>query len=308
MELLIIILYVSIHALIPLLLAGIGELVCEKSGVLNLGIEGMMLVGCISGFIVAILTESIFLGFIIAALAGTLMAFIFAILSVIFRANQVASGLALTIFGIGLSTFMGLNYVGTPLEGLDNIELGFLTNIPIVGKLIFNHDLVVYFAFFMLIVTHYFLYHTHTGLVLRAVGENHNAAYSMGYDVMKIRFLAVLFGGAMAGLAGAYISLVYTPLWSEGMTAGRGWIVLALVVFSMWNPLKLLLGAFLFGFVSIAQLFLQGDKGFLKDIPTEFFSMLPYITTIIVLVIISNRKKQGPLRAPLNLGIPFEPR
>lgn len=308
MELFIIILYVSIHALTPLLLAGIGELVCEKSGVLNLGIEGMMLVGCISGFIVAILTESIFLGFIIAALAGTLMAFIFAILSVIFRANQVASGLALTIFGIGLSTFMGLNYVGTPLEGLDNIELGFLTNIPIVGKLIFNHDLVVYFAFFMLIVTHYFLYHTHTGLVLRAVGENHNAAYSMGYDVMKIRFLAVLFGGAMAGLAGAYISLVYTPLWSEGMTAGRGWIVLALVVFSMWNPLKLLLGAFLFGFVSIAQLFLQGDKGFLKDIPTEFFSMLPYITTIIVLVIISNRKKQGPLRAPLNLGIPFEPR
>ncbi len=308
MELLIIILYVSIHALTPLLLAGIGELVCEKSGVLNLGIEGMMLVGCISGFIVAILTESIFLGFIIAALAGTLMAFIFAMLSVIFRANQVASGLALTIFGIGLSTFMGLNYVGTPLEGLDNIELGFLTNIPIVGKLIFNHDLVVYFAFFMLIVTHYFLYHTHTGLVLRAVGENHNAAYSMGYDVVKIRFLAVLFGGAMAGLAGAYISLVYTPLWSEGMTAGRGWIVLALVVFSMWNPLKLLLGAFLFGFVSIAQLFLQGDTGFLKDIPTEFFSMLPYITTIIVLVIISNRKKQGPLRAPLNLGIPFEPR
>ena len=302
----IIILQASIPALIPLLIAGIGELVCEKSGVLNLGIEGMMLVGCVSGFVVTIISGNLLLGFIAAAFFGLLMASIFAILTVILRANQIASGLALTIFGTGLSAFIGLNYEGTPLSGLDNITIPILSNIPIVGKLLFNYDLMVYFAFILFFAIHYFLYKTRSGLILRAVGENHNAAYSMGYNVIKIRFLAVLFGGAMAGLAGSYLSLVYTALWTENMTAGRGWIALALVVFATWRPMRLLLGAFLFGFISILQLFLQANDGILRNVAAEFFTMLPYIITIIVLVVMSAKKTKKYLGAPLDLAKTFE--
>ncbi len=303
-----IIIYATIHALTPLLIAGLGELVVERSGTLNLGIEGMMLMGCVSGFIVSVNTNSILLGFIVAALAGALMSSIFAFISLIFRVNQVVLGLSLTIFGIGLSAFIGLEYVGTPLKGLESIYISGLSDIPIIGKLIFNHDLVVYFAFFALFAVHYFLYKTRAGLILRAIGENHDAAYSMGYSVIKIRFLAILFGGAMSGIAGAYLSLVYTPLWTEEMTAGRGWIVLALVVFSAWKPFKLLLGAFLFGFVSIVQLFLQDSESILNFIPTEFFTMLPYVTTIAVLVIISSTKAKNLVVMPASLGKIFEPR
>lgn len=304
----VVIIYASIHALVPLLIAGLGELVVEKSGVLNLGIEGMMLVGCVAGFIISVNTESIALGFLVAAISAMLLATMFALLTVILRTNQVATGLALTIFGIGLSSFLGLNYVGEPLDGLQNIHIPWLSEIPVIGKLLFQHDVVVYFAFILLALVYYFLYKTRTGLIVCAVGDNHNAAYSMGYSVVKVRFLAILFGGAMAGIAGAYLSLVYTPLWSEQMTAGRGWIVMALVVFSTWRPDRLLLGSFLFGIVSILQLFLQGGEGVLNLIPTEFFAMLPYIITIVVLVTISASGKQGLSNAPASLGVPFEPK
>ena len=306
MEYISIIIYASILSLTPLLIAGIGELVCEKAGVLNLGIEGMMLVGAISGFIATAVTGNVFFGFLMATVSGVLMSSIFATLTILLRTNQVATGLALTIFGVGLSAFMGLKYVGVPITGLGKLNIPLLAEIPFFGKILFQHDFLVYMAFMLLVGTHFFLFHTRLGLILRAVGENHNSAYSMGYSILKIRFLAVIFGGAMAGLGGSYLSLVYTPLWAENMTAGRGWIVLALVVFSTWLPSRLLIGAFLFGFVSISQLFLQGNQGIFSQIPAEFFAMLPYLTTIIVLIFISSIKMKHSFGAPSNLGVPFE--
>ena len=308
MDLFVIIIYATVQACIPLLLAGLGELVCERSGVLNLGIEGMMLMGAVGAFVVAVETESLFLGFIVAMMAGLIMSGCFALLTLILRSNQVASGLALSIFGVGLSAFIGLEYVGTPLQGLETIFISYLSEIPILGKLLFQYDLIVYLAIVLLLSTHWFLYHTRLGLVMRAVGENHDAAHMMGYSVIKVRACAVLFGGMMAGLAGAYLTLVYTPLWSENMTAGRGWIALVLVVFATWRPIRLLIGAMLFGFVSITQLFLQGDDGLLSAVPTEFLTSLPYLTTIIVLVIISSAQRRKSLGAPTNLGKIFEPR
>ena len=292
MEITIAIIYSTIHALTPLLIAGIGELISEKSGTLNLGIEGMMLMGCISGFIMSLITGSILIGFIMAALTGMMLASLFAFFVLILRANQVVFGLSLTIFCTGLSAFLGQKYIGVPLDGLSNINIYFLSDLPIIGKLLFSHDLLVYLAFVLLFASQYFLYHSHAGLILRAVGENHDVAHAFGYSVIKIRFYALMFGGAMAGIAGAYLSLVYTPLWAENMTSGRGWIVLALVIFSMWRPYRLLFGAFLFGFASIAQLFLQVSDSALQIIPTEFFTMLPYLATLIALVFISSRKSK----------------
>jgi simple sugar transport system permease protein len=308
MELFIVILYATIQACIPLLLAGLGELVCEKSGVLNLGIEGMMLMGAVTAFVVAVESDSLFLGFVMAIFAGTLMSACFAFLTLVLRANQVASGLALSIFGVGLSAFIGLEYVGKPLQGLENFFISYLSEIPLIGRVLFQHDIIVYLSFGLFFAVHRFLYHSRLGLVVRATGENHDAAHMMGYSVIKIRVLAVLFGGMMAGLAGAYLTLVYTPLWSENMTAGRGWIALALVVFAAWRPFRLLVGALLFGFVSITQLFLQSNQGFLSAVPTELFTSLPYLTTIVVLVVISVAQRRKNLSVPSNLGQVFEPR
>lgn len=293
-----------ISAATPLLLAATGELVTEKSGVLNLGVEGTMLVGAVSGFIAAFYSGSWIFGILVAAVAGVLMSALFATLTLIFLANQVASGLALTLFGIGLSSLIGKPVIGRPIEKLPSIELPFVTDIPILGPLLLSHDALIYFSIFMVIAVHWFLFRTKAGLVLRAVGDSHIAAHSIGYPVIRIRFLAVLFGGAMSGLAGAFLSLSYTPMWAENMTAGRGWIALALVVFATWKPGRLLVGAYLFGAVTIFQLHMQG---FGVQIPGQILSMLPYLVTILVLVLISRDTARVKLSAPACIGIIFHP-
>jgi len=290
-----------ISASTPLLLAATGELVAEKSGVLNLGIEGMMLVGAIVGFAVTLTTGSAVLGIAAAAAAGMGMALIFGVLVLLLLANQVAAGLALTIFGTGLSALIGKSFVGNGVPPLPKLDLPILSDLPVIGPILFHQDALVYGSFLLLALVSLFLYRTRPGLALRAVGDSHDAAHAIGYPV-AIRFGAVLFGGMASGLAGAYMSLVYTPMWAENMTAGRGWIALALVVFSTWRPARLLLGAYLFGGISILQLYVQGTQ---LPIPSQFLSMLPYLTTILVLVLISRDQTRIRLNAPACLGRPF---
>ena len=286
----------------PLLLAAAGELVTEKSGVLNLGVEGMMIVGAVVGFGVELDSGSAVAGFAAAAAAGALLAALFGILTLLFLANQVATGLALTIFGLGLSALIGAAYIGKPLPNLPRLDIPGLSDLPVIGPLIFGQDAMVYLSVALTVAIAWFLSRTRAGLVLRSVGENQEAAHALGYRVRRIRLLAVLFGGAMAGLGGAYLSLAYTPLWSQAMTSGRGWIALALVVFATWKPWRLLLGAYLFGFFSIVQLHAQGLA---VPIAPEFLSMLPYLATILVLVIISRDAKRIRLNAPAALGKAF---
>ena len=298
------ILVATMRAGTPLVFAALGELVTEKAGVLNLGIEGMMLVGAVAGFIATVTTGSLPLGILFAMLAGMAVALLFGFLTLTLLANQVATGLALTIFGIGLSAFIGLDYVGTPIQGLQAIEIPILSAIPILGPVLFKHDPLIYLSLALLAGVSWFLYKSRPGLILRAVGESHAAAHGIGYSVIGIRYLAVLFGGAMAGLAGAYLSLVYTPQWSENMTAGRGWIALALVVFATWRPARVLFGAYLFGFITIISLFLQGAG---VDISSHLLATLPYLATVLVLVLISRDATRIRLNAPASLGKPFHP-
>jgi general nucleoside transport system permease protein len=286
----------------PLLLAASGELVVEKSGVLNLGVEGMMIVGAVVGFGAELSTGSPELGFAMAAVGGVAMAALFGVLTLFFLANQVATGLALTIFGLGLSALIGKPYIGKPLAGLARLDIPHVTTLPLVGPLFAGEDAIIYLSVAVTIGIGWFLARSRHGLVLRSVGESPEAAHALGYRVRRIRFLAVLFGGAMAGLGGAYLSLAYTPLWTEGMTAGRGWIALALVVFSTWKPWRLLFGAYLFGFFTIAQLHAQA---FGIAVAPEFLSMLPYLATVLVLVIISRDAKRIRLNAPASLGKAF---
>lgn len=293
-----------VGAATPLLFAALGELVTEKSGVLNLGVEGMMLVGAVAGFATAIGSGSIILAIVVAALAGAGMALLFGILTLTLLANQVATGLALTMFGIGLSSLIGQDFVGTPLPGLEKLYIPGLTDLPVIGPLLFGQDALVYLSFAAVLGVSWFLYRSRAGLVLRAVGENHDAAHAIGYHVVGIRYLAVLFGGAMSGLAGGYLSLAYTPMWAENMTAGRGWIALALVVFATWKPGRVLLGAYLFGGVTILQLHVQG---FGIDAPSQLLSMLPYVATILVLVLISRDSIRIRLNAPAAIGKVFHP-
>ncbi|MDR6770140.1 ABC transporter permease [Azospirillum sp. BE72] len=288
----------------PLLFAALGELVVEKSGVLNLGVEGMMLVGAVCGFAVTIQTGSAVTGFLVAALAGAATASLFAVLTLFLLANQVATGLALTLFGVGLSALIGQGFVGIPLEGLPKLYIPGLTDLPVVGQALFGQDIMVYLAVAAVPLVHLFLYRTRAGLVLRAVGENHTAAHALGYKVLRIRFLAVLFGGAMAGLGGAFLSMDYTPMWAENMTSGRGWIALALVVFATWKPVRAMLGAWLFGGVTILQLHVQGLG---IDVPSQLLSMLPYLATVLVLVLISRDVARIRLNAPACLGKLFHP-
>ncbi len=301
----ILVLITVIGAATPLLLAALGELVVEKAGVLNLGVEGMMLVGAVAAFATAVGTESAGLAIIAAAFAGAVIALLFGLMTLTLQASQVATGLAITIFGIGLSALIGAPYVGTPLKRLPQLQIPGLSDLPVVGPLLFSHDFLVYFAIAMVAALAWFLNRSRAGLVLRAVGESHEAAHAIGYHVIRIRYLAVMFGGAMAGLGGAYLSLAYTPMWIEQMTAGRGWIALALVVFAAWRPLRVLIGAYLFGGVTILQLHAQG--GSLIDIPSQFLSMLPYIATILVLTFMSSGTMRNRLRAPACLGRPFHP-
>jgi ABC-type uncharacterized transport system permease subunit len=288
----------------PLLFAATGELVTEKSGVLNLGVEGMMLVGAVAGFVVTMTTGSAILGVAAAAAGGAFLALLFAVLTLGLLANQVATGLALTLFGIGLSALIGQSYVGIPLDRLPRLHIPGLSDLPVVGPLVFGHDALVYLGLAMVGVVHWFLYRTRKGLILRAVGENHDAAHAIGYPVLTIRLLATVFGGAMCGIGGSYLSLVYTPMWAEDMVAGRGWIALALVVFATWKPGRVLVGAYLFGGVTIAQLHVQGAG---IAVPSQFLSMLPYLATILVLVLISRDQVRIRLNAPACIGKTFHP-
>jgi len=286
----------------PILLAAIGELVVEKSGVLNLGVEGMMITGAISGFAAAVLTGSPMIGFLCAALGGAVLSMIFAILTQYLLSNQVATGLALTLFGLGLSAMLGQNYVGIKPPASAKLDLPLISDIPVIGPILFSHDFTVYAALTLVTGVWWFLKYTRGGLVLRAVGESHEAAHALGYKVVRVRILAIMFGGGCAGLGGAALSLVRVPQWTEGMTAGAGWIALAIVVFASWKPARVLLGAYLFGGIAVLQLNLQAAG---VSIPVEYLSMSPYLVTIIVLVVMSANRSKSALNAPAALGRVF---
>jgi simple sugar transport system permease protein len=288
----------------PLVFAALGELVVEKAGVLNLGVEGMMLVGAIASFIVAAKSGSPWLGVAIGALAAALLSQIFAVIVLTLRANQVATGLALSLFGIGLSAFIGRPYMSVVIEGIKPLAVPGLSTMPLVGKLIFGHNPLVYLSIVLFIAVQVFLQRTRAGLVLRAVGESPQSAHAIGYPVIAIRYAAVLFGGACAGLAGAFLAVAYTPSWVEGMTAGRGWIALALVVFASWLPFRLMIGAYLFGGITILQLHAQAMG---LGIPSQLMTSLPYLATIIVLVAISWLRGRAGSPAPASLGLAFVP-
>ena len=280
----------------PILLAAIGEAVVEKAGVLNLGVEGMMITGAVVGFAIGVNSGSPALGFVAAALAGAALSLLFAVLVLYLLSNQVATGLGLTLFGLGLSSLIGKPYEGMKVPTLAKWDIPLLSDIPVLGPILFNHDPMVYVSLILVAVVWYVLKFTRAGLILRAVGENHDAAHQLGYKVIRVRMMAIAFGGACAGLGGAYISLVRVPQWVEGMTAGAGWIALAIVVFASWRPWRVLLGAYLFGGITVLQLNLQAAG---VAIPVEYLSMSPYVITILVLVAISLKGKHG---APGSLG------
>jgi simple sugar transport system permease protein len=288
----------------PLVYAALGELVAERSGVLNLGVEGMMVVGAVTSFIVAATTHSPWLGVAAGVAAGAALSLIFGVLTLSLMANQVASGLALSLFGIGLSAFVGLNYVSVVITPITPLAIPVLSNLPVAGKLLFGHNPLVYLSLALFLAIQFFLYRTRAGLIVRAVGESPQSAHAIGLPVARVRYCAVMFGGACAGLGGAYMAVAYTPMWVEGMTAGRGWIALALVVFASWKPWRILAGAYLFGGVTLAQFQAQGIG---VDIPSQLLSMLPYLATIVVLAIISRDAVAVRFNAPASLGKPFHP-
>lgn len=298
------VLFSIVTASVPLLIAAIGELVVERAGVLNLGLEGMMIVGAVTGFIGAYLTNSTMAGALAGIAAGMAMAFVFAVLVIGLAANQVASGLALTILGLGLSGLVGSSFIGLKRESAPYLSIPGLSDLPFVGKLVFGQDVFVYAAVVLVIAVSFFLRRTRAGLTLRAIGDNHASAHALGIDVRRYRLLAILFGGGCAGLAGAYLSLAYTPFWSPGMTAGRGWIALALVVFASWKPWRAVAGALLFGGATTLQLHAQASGGI--AVPAQLMSALPYLVTILALVFLSIWDRRGTL-APASLGKPFIP-
>jgi simple sugar transport system permease protein len=302
LHLLIPILSGALVAATPLIYAAIGELVVERSGVVNLGVEGMMLMGAVSGFAVALSGASPVLAALAAMGAGAAGSLAFAVLAIGLSANQYAAGLALTILGSGLSAFIGHDFGGASVKSIARIHLPILSDLPVIGPVLFAHDLMTYLALALAGAVWWFLYRTKAGLVVRIIGESPESAHAIGYPVNRIRYLATLFGGAMAGLGGAYLALAYTPLWVENMTAGRGWIALALVVFAAWRPWRVLLGAWLFGGVTVLQLFAQGIG---MKVPSELLSSLPYIATIVVLVVISRDPNVMRLNAPVSLGRTF---
>ncbi len=293
-----------ITAATPLLLAAIGELVVERSGVLNLGVEGMMVMGAVAGFALTNTTGSTLLGIAGGLVAGALVSLVFAFVTQTLVANQVASGLALTLFGLGLSGLLGESFVGTPGIKLPSLDIPGLSDLPFVGPILFGQDILVYVSFALVAFVSWMLFRTRAGLIIRAVGDNHGSAHALGYPVILVRYLTILFGGACAGLGGAYLSVAYTPLWVENMTSGRGWIALALVVFASWIPYRVAIGAYLFGLVSILQLHAQ-PLGL--GVPSQFLSMLPYLVTILVLVMISLNRRTTRLNSPACLGRPFVP-
>jgi general nucleoside transport system permease protein len=293
-----------ITASTPLLLAGAGELVVERSGVLNLGVEGMMIMGAACGFAGAYVSGSTIIGALCGVLAGAALAAIFAVLTLGLAVNQVAAGLALTIFGTGLSGLIGRGFVGERVAPAPQLHVPVLTDLPVIGRIAFGQDGFVYFSLALVIGIWLFLKHTRAGLVLRAIGDNHNSAHALGHPVLRTRALAVLFGGACAGLGGAFLPLAYTPFFIPGMTAGRGWIAVALVVFASWRPGRLVAGAYLFGAVTFLQLSVQALG---LGIPPQLMSSLPYLATVLVLVLISRKRGTAGSAAPASLGLVFVP-
>ena len=293
-----------ITASTPLLLAAIGELVVERSGVLNLGVEGMMIVGAVTAFAGAQASGSTLVGVICAIFAGMAMASLFGLLTLKLAANQIVTGLALTLFGLGISGLIGEAFIGQPGIGMPKLYIPVLTELPVVGRILFGQDLLVYISIVLTFLVWKVFYRTRFGLIIRAIGDNHNSAHSLGYSVISIRFYCVLFGGACAGLGGGYLSLAYTPQWIEGMTAGRGWIALALVVFSCWRPQRIIIGAYLFGAFTILQFHAQAYD---IAISSQFLSALPYLATIVVLVLISQNKLLVRTNTPTCLAQPFVP-
>lgn len=294
----------TVAAATPLVIAALGILVSERAGVLNLGVEGMMLMGAVTAFAIGVTSGSLLLGYVMAIVAGAAVSLLFAVLVLSLQANQVATGLALALFGTGLSAFLGRSFVGTPVERLPAMQIPLLSDIPVLGPLLFQYDAVVYFSLLLFFIVNWFLFRSRLGLGLRAIGEAPAVAHSLGASVIRVRYLATMFGGAMSGLAGAYLSTALTPMWVDGMSAGRGWIVLALVVFATWRPLRVLVGAYLFGGVAVLQLHAQG---FGVAVPSEFLSMLPYVATIVVLAIICRDPKAILLNQPASLGRSFHP-
>ncbi|WP_375465557.1 ABC transporter permease [uncultured Methylobacterium sp.] len=288
----------------PLILAAIGELMAERSGVLNLGVEGMMVLGAAAGFAVAVETGSTLLGALGGAGAGLALSALFGLLTIGLAANQVASGLALTILGLGLSGLVGVSYVGMKRDPAPALHLPVLSDLPGVGRLLFGQDAFVYAAVALVAGVSWFLWRTRAGLTLRAIGDDHTATHALGLPVRRVRVLSVLFGGACAGLAGAYLSLAYTPFWSPGMTAGRGWIALALVVFASWRPLRVAAGALLFGGTTVLQLHAQAAS---LGLPGQALSAVPYLATILALVLLSLGRRRGGSLAPAALGRDFTP-
>jgi ABC-type uncharacterized transport system permease subunit len=295
---------VTLSAGTPLALAGLGLLINERAGVLNLGSEGMMLIAAVAGFAVAFHTGSDWLAFGAGALAGALAAALFGWLVIWLNTNQYATGLALSLFGAGFSAFVGIPYVGKKLSERGSFEVPWLADVPLLGTALFRQHPMVYLTIAATLATIWVLYRTRTGLVLRAVGESPESAHALGYPVRRIRLAAVMLGGALCGVSGAYLSVVYAPLWVEGMVAGRGWIALALTTFATWRPARVLLGAYLFGGVTMLQLHLQGQG---VQIASQLMSMLPYLATIVVLVLISRNPAWIRVNMPASLGKPFFP-
>ncbi len=298
------ILLTVITASTPLVIAALGELVTERSGVLNLGVEGMMIMGAVAAFAGAQMSGSPYIGLLAGIAMGALFSLLFAFLTLTLVANQVATGLALTILGLGLSGMLGEGYVSVPGVRLAPIVVPYLSDLPFVGSVLFKQDLTFYLSLALVFGVSWFLFRSRAGLKLRAIGDSHGSAHALGISVIRTRYLAVMFGGACAGLAGAQLSLVYTPQWVENMSSGRGWITLALVVFASWRPWRVFAGGYLFGAVTILQLHAQA---FGIGIPAQFLSMLPYAATIVVLVIISHNRRTTLINTPASLGKPFVP-
>lgn len=298
------ILLTIITAATPLVIAALGELVTERAGVLNLGVEGMMVMGAVSAFAATAITGSPYIGVVAGIVVGALFSLLFGFLTLTLVANQVATGLALTILGLGVSGMLGESFVGQPGIKLPQINMPLLADIPFIGPLLFKQDLIFYLSIALVIGVNWFLFKSRAGLKLRAVGDSHASAHALGIGVIRLRYLAVMFGGACAGLAGAQLSLIYTPQWTENMTAGRGWIALALVVFASWRPWRVLAGGYLFGAVTIGQLHAQALG---VGIPSQFLSALPYAATVVVLVLISHNRRMTLINTPASLGKAFVP-
>jgi simple sugar transport system permease protein len=294
----------TLNAGTVLALASLGLLINEKAGIVNLGAEGMMLCAAIAGFAAVVHSGSDLIGFAAGTGAGALLALIFGALVIWLNTNQYATGLAVSLFGAGFSAFVGVGYVQQKMPERLQFEIPWLTDIPLLGPALFRQHPLVYLTVLLALALIWFLYRTRAGLVLRSVGESPESAHALGYPVRRIRLLAVVAGGALCGLSGAYISIVYTPLWVEGMVAGKGWIALALTTFATWRPARVLLGAYLFGGVTMLQFHLQGDG---VEVPSQFLTMLPYLATIVVLALISRNPQWIRINMPASIGKPFYP-